>query len=184
MHPVMIRLIRAFRLVKPGFRADTPGMPLRDSRVYLAARFARQTELRGVAEELEESGASVVSRWLTSPSALAPVELVAGGRAAEMALMDLEDLRRATICVAFTEEASSESTGRGGRHTEVGLALAMGLRVVLVGPREHVFHCLPSIEHYATWQEARLALGVTLRPSEGAEESQHELPSKKLAVAR
>jgi hypothetical protein len=72
--------------------------------------------------------------------------------------MDLEDVRRASICLAFTEPREESKPGRGGRHTELGIALALGLHVMLVGPREHVFHCLPSIEQHSSWEEARSSL--------------------------
>ena len=126
--------------------------------MYIASRFARRDEMKGIAAELEGHGFEVTSRWLDSASALLPDELDATGRAAALAMMDLEDVHRAGICVAFTEPPEETTPGRGGRHTEFGIAVALGLRVVLVGPREHVFHCLPSIENYATWDEARAAL--------------------------
>jgi hypothetical protein len=114
--------------------------------------------MKGVAAELEGHGYKVTSRWLTSQAALGPSELASAGRAAALALMDLEDVRRARICIAFTEPPEEAKPGRGGRHTELGIALALGLRVVVVGPREHVFHCLPSIEQYSCWEEARAML--------------------------
>ncbi|HET8894684.1 MAG TPA: hypothetical protein VFM96_11370 [Gaiellaceae bacterium] len=124
------------------------------ARIYLAARFARQAELRAAADELEEAGAKVVARWLYSPRALAEQELGSDLRGSEMAAMDLADIQSADVCIAFTETAGSP-TGRGGRHTELGIALALGLRIIVVGPREHVFHCLPSIEHYETWSDVQ-----------------------------
>jgi len=126
--------------------------------VYIASRFARRDEMKGVAADLEGHGFEVTSRWLDSPSALLPGELDTTGRAAALAMMDLEDVHRAGICIAFTEPPEETKPGRGGRHTEFGIAIALGLRVVLVGPREHVFHCLPSVENYETWEEARAAL--------------------------
>lgn len=114
--------------------------------------------MKDVAADLQHNGYEVTSRWLTSTLAIGPGELDIGGRAAELAMMDVEDVRRAGICVAFTEPPEETKPGRGGRHTELGIALALGLRVVLVGPREHVFHCLPGIEQYSSWEEARAAL--------------------------
>jgi hypothetical protein len=35
--------------------------------------------------------------------------------------------------------------GKGGRHVEFGLAVAAGKRLVVIGPRENVFHCLPGV---------------------------------------
>ena len=120
-------------------------------RVYLASRFARRDELRAIATELESEGLIVTSRWLESPTSVSTDDLAPGGRGAELAVMDLEDLRRSDICVAFTEEHGHPRPGRGGRHTELGIAIGLGIDVVLVGPREHVFHALPSIRHFHDW---------------------------------
>jgi len=134
---------------------------LAGSRVYLAARFARRDQLIGVARALEASGVEVVCRWLfVEGVALSTKELDSQSRAGQMASMDFEDLRAADVCLAFTEQAR-EPQGRGGRHAEVGIALGLGHRVILVGPREHVFHCLPQVEHFASWEEAQMALGVS-----------------------
>lgn len=121
--------------------------------------------MRSVAAELAHDGYVITSRWLTSTAALASDDLDNSGRAAELATMDLEDVRRATICVAFTEPPEETRPGRGGRHTELGVALALGLRVIVVGPREHVFHCLPSIEQFRSWDDARTALLQTRTPA-------------------
>lgn len=134
------------------------------SRIYLAARFARREELRAIAEELRAAGASVTSRWLNQ-SPLGDSEL-GSARAATLAEMDFGDLRSADVCIAFTESGDG-SNGRGGRHAELGIALALNLRVIVVGPREHVFHCLPAVEQFPDWEEARQALvgPITGQPS-------------------
>ena len=41
---------------------------------------------------------------------------------------------------------------RGGREVEVGLALAFGLGVWVVGPRRNVFHYLVN-QQFSTWEE-------------------------------
>jgi len=52
------------------------------------------------------------------------------------------------VLLFFSEPPDSHSK-RGGRHVEFGLALAWGKRLMIVGPRENVFHCLPQVEQYA-----------------------------------
>lgn len=141
------------RLRKPAAPLD-PQVADND-RVYLASRFARQAELRAIAQELERHGYNVTSRWLESPGPLANDALHGDGKAQELALMDLEDLRQADICIAFTEPLDNPRPGRGGRHTELGVALGLGHKVLVIGPREHVFHCLPQIAHYPDWDTAR-----------------------------
>ena len=145
-------IFHILRLPKRARMADNRG--LRGKQVYLAARFARQAELREVAEELRQAGAGISSRWLQSPEPLDNAELNPASRGSEMALMDIADLRRSDICIAFTENGQGPG-GRGGRHTELGIALGLGMPVIVVGPREHVFHCLPEVEQYPTWADAR-----------------------------
>jgi hypothetical protein len=140
---------------------------LAGAKVYLAARFGRQSELREIAEEIELAGGEVTSRWLTNTDALQHADLSGTGRAAQLAMMDFADISRSQVCIAFTESRGGPS-GRGGRHAELGIALALNLRVVVVGPREHVFHCLPGIEQYDSWDRARRELLGASSPSSPA----------------
>jgi nucleoside 2-deoxyribosyltransferase len=135
--------------------------PLRGQRIYLASRFARRDELRAVAAELVGLGAEVVSRWLLDAAPLTCVDLRPGGRGEAVAAQDIADLRRATILVAFTEPALAPQ-GRGGRHVELGIAIGRGIRVIGVGPREHVFHCTKNVEWFDSWSAARYTLATQL----------------------
>ncbi len=126
--------------------------------VYLASRFARRDEMREVARDLDAAGFLVTSRWLESPVALSGKDLGPSGPAGQLAAMDLEDLRRSDLCIAFTEAAEQAQRGRGGRHTELGIAIGLGLEVAIVGPREHVFHALAAVQQYPDWPTARAAL--------------------------
>src|SRR5262245_15466138 len=95
-------------------------------RIYLASRFGRREEMRDVANDLASEGFEVTSRWLSSPAALTKSD-IDGGPAADLALMDLEDLHRSDACIAFTEPPGSAAPGRGGRHVELGIAVGLGL---------------------------------------------------------
>lgn len=132
--------------------------PLQGTHVYLASRFARQIELRSVADELHGAGATITSRWVFGPGPLSDSDLAnPGGHGTQKALMDLEDLRRSNLFIAFTQTGDGPS-GRGGRHAEFGIAIGLGIPVVVVGPKEHVFHCLPAVQQFPSWSEARTAL--------------------------
>lgn len=114
--------------------------------IYLAARFSRAAEMRDVRDFLHEKGHHVTSRWIdlregdypeyTTETLNSDPELFAS-----YADTDIEDVQAADILVSFTGQG-----GKGGRHVEFGLALAQGKRLILVGPREHVFHTLPQVE--------------------------------------
>lgn len=109
--------------------------------IYLAARWSRREELRQYATALTNLGHHVTSRWLYTERSAAQ----------NQCLMDLEDLFHAECCLNFTENPDAKPCQRGGRHVEFGLALSSGKRVVVIGPRENIFHHHPRIEWYPTW---------------------------------
>ena len=139
-------------------------------RIYLAARFARIGEMRDRRDDLVKDGHLVTAHWIND-SRKDPDPFVRGrakrveessntipaddGR--EFAQTDWEDINRAHCLVAFTELTDS-GPGRGGRHVELGLALALGKKVVVVGPRENIFHTLPAIDQFWDWECARAHL--------------------------
>lgn len=131
-------------------------------RIYLAARYSRNEEMRGVRDLLTVLGHEVGARWIDChggkyPGSFTPQQLNGDPEyCAGVAADDLQDLTRADTVISFT---FPESGGKGGRHVEFGLALALGKRVILCGPRENVFHTLPEVEHYPDW--ARLVMGLS-----------------------
>ena len=48
----------------------------------------------------------------------------------------------------------------GGLHAEFGMALALRKRLILVGPRENIFHTLPQVEHREGWPQLVMALAA------------------------
>ncbi len=133
--------------------------------IYLAARYGRREELCGYRRDLRLMGHEVPARWLDGKhQAKDDGDTLPGGPslARNFAEDDLADLLSCHCLIAFPE-APRSSSSRGGRHVEFGMALGLKLagrpmRILVVGPRENVFHCLPEVEHYATWSEARAAL--------------------------
>lgn len=148
-------------------------------KIYLAARYSRREELCGYRDELTNLGHNVQARWLNGEHQLAndgtPIgengeALVEGTlrsgeslsereqseRAAalrqQFATNDWEDVNEAECVISFTEPPRSKAN-RGGRHVEYGIALANGVRVIVIGYRENIFHWLPQVEFYPTWEE-------------------------------
>ena len=76
---------------------------------------------------------------------------------AHFAREDLEDLQVCDVGIFFTEEPLS-TAGRGGRHVELGYALALAKRIIVVGFLENVFCCLPEIEYEVIWEQAKRRL--------------------------
>ena len=129
--------------------------------IYLAARYSRLEELNTYAEDLRAVGHRVEARWLlgdhqihegTDKVEAATVSVPVEGRA--FALDDYEDVVKADALIAFSEEPRAAKASRGGRHVEFGMALAWGKKVIVVGPRENVFHTLPQVEHFWHWADA------------------------------
>ena len=138
---------------------DCPDCQKPDPVVYLAARYTRREELNGYADQLREIGYSVDARWL-----LGEHQVHEGGdkidglqnipdEAIPFARDDVEDVLRADFVVSFTEPPRSNNS-RGGRHVEFGMALASGKNLIVVGPRENIFHALPDVHRFNYWEEA------------------------------
>ena len=127
-------------------------------KVYLAARYSRRMELAGYATELRDLGINVTSRWLlglhdTPPEGVAPDSVEHWRWCAED---DIADVDAADVLVAFSEpEGVVAGRGRGGRHVELGYAIAIGKPVIVVGYRENVFCCLPQITFARAWSIAK-----------------------------
>ena len=124
---------------------------------YLAGRYSRRLELCGYAEDLQRAGHTVVSSWLDGHHE--SQDLVGtDDEKATWAIADLLDLRKAHLLIAFTEDPRGIPT-RGGRHVELGYALALRdtceyPSIAIVGPRENVFCCLPYVAQFDTWADA------------------------------
>lgn len=139
--------------------------------VYLAARYSRNPEMRERRDELAALGYVVTSRWIDQHDGALPDSLdhaaLNGNPSAGAAFgqADVDDLARADTVISFT---SPEGGGKGGRHVEFGLALGQGKRLVIVGPRENVFHTLPGVEHHDSWEAFLAALSGAPQPALGA----------------
>lgn len=129
---------------------------------YLAARYSRREELCGYREQLQAMGHTVTSRWLNGDHQISDTGLNVGNdpeadqftiaERERFAAEDLQDVLAADVLVAFTEPPRSTAS-RGGRHVEFGVAIGQPMPVAVIGPRENVFHCLPSVLHCETFDE-------------------------------
>ena len=147
-------------------------------KIYLAARYSRRLELCGYREQLQRAGHIVTSRWLNGahqitdvgmpigPSGESLVEGDSGCDSPEAARLrtsfaveDVVDVFHAGVLIAFTEPPRSGPT-RGGRHVELGMAIASGKRVIVVGHRENIFCWLPGVEFYPDWSACCAAIGL------------------------
>jgi hypothetical protein len=130
-------------------------------RIYLAARYNRHPEMRVVRDRLQALGHEVTSRWID----------LHGGELEEsvtqrdlnfapeigrpFAETDLHDVSVSDVVASFTSE---DGGGKGGRHVEFGVGLALGKRTIVVGPRENVFHTLWTVEHHPDLESFLMAM--------------------------
>lgn len=133
------------------------------TKVYLAARYSRHPEMQRYAKQLEALGVEITSRWIYGGHEMpSSGEEPCGQSAAWMAgtmpqwaFEDWLDVKSADLVLNFTEDpAQPQGRGRGGRHVECGLAIAWNIPCWVIGPREHIFHWLPQVQVFATWDEA------------------------------
>ena len=123
-------------------------------KIYLAGHYSRKEEIKRASLDLKYVGIPVVSTWYferirpgVSMCELSETFLCHAAR------RDKAELRRATHFVLFSVGPDTCFT-RGGHCWENGYAYALGLRVVIVGPRQHIFHYLPGHKRFDTWGQA------------------------------
>jgi len=119
------------------------------TRIYLAAQYSRHEEMLGYAEQLRARGHTVTSRWIKGEHEDPKDDPEIS---AKYAMEDVEDMEAAEALVFFSND-DKKSRGRGGRHVEFGIALATEMDIAIIGPRENVFHHLPFVAHFDTWEE-------------------------------
>lgn len=137
------------------------------SKVYIAAPYGLRHDLLENARRLSSLGHEITSRWLNEPSSndyfvqylharrdgLIPPDPTSDSKLSTIALHDYQDLQRADVFLRFGPTAEHQSVGQG-RFVETGMAFALGLEVVLVGPRESIFDYLPLVQVYETFEAA------------------------------
>lgn len=117
------------------------------AKVYIAASFTRRKEAAALRRQLAAAHHLVLSRWLDVESD--DYDNTPMSKMQQYAAMDLEDLFKSEALVCLTGDKAS----RGGRHAEVGAALATGKRVILLGPREQIFHWHPCVRVVTRFKE-------------------------------
>lgn len=120
-------------------------------KAYLASNYSRRLELLIYGQALSAHGIEVTSTWTDGHHEVRPnIDTTGtGDEQATWAREDLDDLRRSDSLILFTGAPGPRM--RGGCHTEFGVALGLGHRLFVVGPRANVFHHLPEVSHFDTW---------------------------------
>lgn len=123
--------------------------------VYLAAHFSRKNEVRAAAKELKELGIDVVSTWHREKIASNSVMHANNARTwRKNALSDLNELCDCTHFVLFSM-GPHKKFSRGSHCWEAGFASARGVKCLVVGERQVIFHYLPGEKICKTWAAAK-----------------------------
>lgn len=131
------------------------------SAIYLAARFSRRHECYALAVPLMAAGHTITSRWVLRNEGTAPAgpsEEAPPAMRRMFAMEDVDDVLACDWMVSLMEEP--RGGGRGGRHIEFGMALGLGKRLTIIGPRETVFHHLDLVEQFDTVAQFRRSYRV------------------------
>lgn len=133
-------------------------------KVYIAAPYGARAQAQWCAAHL--TGHEVTSSWLggTRPvdeSTTCTAPALSDEQAARYAERDLADVARSDVLILLTASIAQISAGgaaSGGRHVEVGYALALGKPVIVVGEPENLFHRSRLVYLAQTWEAAKFLL--------------------------
>jgi len=134
---------------------------LSSCRVYVAARYSyREHKAMDAVNALIARGLQPTSRWVWQDDPT----LGDGDVTARWAMTNMADIQRADAMLVVSEPERIHTNG--GRHVELGIALALGKRIVIWGTRENTFYWFPGIQAYRSLDSAVDALGRCLRCGE------------------
>lgn len=115
--------------------------------IYLSSATRYRSQLRRYRAQIyAETSHQVLSSWLDD---FRPSASLSDKERGEVAQKDLDDIERCGLCIGFSFK--DRHPGSGGRHFELGYAFSI-CEAWKVGPPEHVFHFLPGMFWFATWE--------------------------------
>jgi len=126
-------------------------------RVYLAGAFSRKNEIAEKTQELENMGIIVTSSWVRESESENKVLDCDEELAPLLARKDLQEIMAADAVVLFTHDPTHKFV-RGGRMHEAGFAMGLGKSLLVCGPKENIFHYLPEVNVFSTWEELKETL--------------------------
>ncbi len=132
-------------------------------KIYLAASFASQAEMRELARQLNLQGHIVTSTWIFQVEPGLDVDTIRDNPSAAIdhAHADLWGINQSDLVAVFTDKPSTT----GGLNVEFGYALGRGKTVVLVGKPQNVFqadvHRFPGITELLQFTERKNHLATT-----------------------
>ena len=132
---------------------------------FIATTEPDRARARALAQALELLGLEVPCPWWDA--SVAPEDSAAWER---QGILDALGVLAADLVLCFNDDGVLvETPGKGGRHTELGIALTSQKRIVLIGRRTQLSHslrevaCVPDVpalfmwiqdQQYRAWAEA------------------------------
>lgn len=121
-------------------------------RVYLAGPWATRDQMPGIAARFVEAGHTMSLRWWEHPDVPGTPSAADNATMTALAHADFFGVVEADALVVVNAAPSE------GKAVETGIALTMCLPVIVIGPRSHIFHYLPSVRRVDSVDEAIAAL--------------------------
>ncbi len=113
-------------------------------KLYLAARYSLKDVVAQAADYLTKHGHKIISDWhLETYPPDVKVQDVPEAENQHFAVKDCIQIRHSDAMLFWAEHPDTP-TVRGGRHVEFGIALALDKTIYVIGPKENIFHYLPS----------------------------------------
>ena len=116
-------------------------------KVYLAGKWQEAATIKQYADELRSLGHTITMPWFECHVAPAVEEL------RQSAIEDFNGVCDADIAIFIFEKKLPYA----GAYTELGIALASGCEVVIVGSggNSNIFTSMPEVEKVDTWNQAK-----------------------------
>lgn len=130
-------------------------------KVYIAAPYSMKELIKERAAELRAGGVIVTSTWIDEPhKPSTQMQDLTHEEHQGYAVQDVKDVMAADILVLHTDP--TKSIVRQGRTAEMGIFIGRracekrGLPIFVVGEEfENIFHHLPQVTHFASWEKVR-----------------------------
>lgn len=111
---------------------------------YLAAKYSRREEMEALVPFFNKLGYDIIARWVFGNEE--------GLSAQDVCDLDLDDVKSSDMVIVFTHERKTPQPG-GGRFVEMGYAMALNKKMIIIGPIENVFCADNSISRYETLED-------------------------------
>lgn len=131
-------------------------------RVYIAAPYSMKDTIKQEADDLLKYNITCTSSWVMEPhKPTTQMQELPHATHQGYALQDVVDVSSADVLVFHTDP--TKALVRGGRHVEFGMAVLIGTQrtmpIYVVGmEEENIFHHLPQVVHFPTWDEVLVRL--------------------------